>query len=155
MRERDEVVNAVPVSRFLRQHRLDPRQNDGRLYYLDVVRRQSRDLTRFGEILDEFKPDLVNWWNLEGLTKAMMRMPPDRGVPCAYSIDDPWMISEFGPAGDVDLPLWINFWRVNWGARPLRPLVRAALAPVERRLERRGIPTRRVHHPAWSVVLHQ
>ena len=79
------------------------------------MRRQIKDITRFGEILDEFKPDLVSWWNLEGVTKAILRMSPDRGIPSVHCIDDNWMIREFGAAGDVDLPFWFDFWRVKWG----------------------------------------
>ena len=80
---REDSVNGVPVSRFLRQHRLDPWQPGGRLYNLDVVRRQITDVARFGQILDEFKPDLVSWWNLEGVTKAILRMSQDRGIPAS------------------------------------------------------------------------
>ena len=152
---REDSVNGVPVSRFLRQHRLDPWQPGGRLYNLDVVRRQIADIARFGQILDEFKPDLVSWWNLEGVTKAILRMSQDRGIPSVHCIDDNWMIREFGAAGDVDLPLWLDFWRVNWGPRLLRPLVRLCLAPLERRLERRGIPTRVFRVPPAHVLLHQ
>jgi glycogen(starch) synthase len=57
-------------------------------------------------------------------------------------IEDNWMIREFGARGEADLPFWFEFWRVKWGPRPLRPLVRLCLAPIERHLERRGIPTR-------------
>ena len=59
-----------------------PWQPDGRLYNLDVVRRQITDVARFRHVLDEFKPDLVSWWNLEGVTKAILRMPRDRGIQC-------------------------------------------------------------------------
>jgi glycogen synthase len=139
---REDSVNGVPVSRFLRQHRLDPWQPGGRMYNLGVVRRQITDLARFGQTLDEFRPDLVSWWNLEGVTKAILRMSQDRGIPSVNLIDDNWMIREFGAEGDVDLPLWFDFWRVNWGPHLLRPVVRLCLAPLERRMERRGIPTR-------------
>jgi glycogen(starch) synthase len=148
---RDDVTDGIPVARFLRQHRLDPVQPGGPLYNLDVVKRQITDLTRFGEILDEFKPDLVSWWNLEGITKALLRMSGDRGIPSAHCIDDNWMIREFGPRGDVDLPFWFEFWRVKWGPRILRPIVRLLLAPIERRLEQRGIPTRVFGVPAGHV----
>ena len=79
--EREDSVNGVPVSRFMRHHRLDPRQPGGRLYNLNVVRRQIADASRFGEILDEFKPDLVSWWNIEGMTKAVLRMPHGSWYP--------------------------------------------------------------------------
>ena len=72
MLPREESINGVPVSRFLRQHRLDPTVSEGKLGLLDIVKRQRVDLIRFAEILDQFKPDLVSWWNLEGVTKAML-----------------------------------------------------------------------------------
>jgi len=142
VRVREDRVDGIPVSRFLRQHRLDGWKQWGRRYFFSVVRRQIADLDRFGRILDEFQPDLVSWWNLEGVTKAMLRMAQDRGLPSVHCIDDNWMIREFGPAGDIDLPFWLNFWSVKWGPSPLRPLIRFALAPVERRISARGIPTR-------------
>ncbi len=148
---RDDTVNGVTVMRFLRQHRLDPRQPGSRIYNLDVVRRQVNDITRFGKLLDSFQPDLVSWWNLEGVTKAILRMSDDRHIPSVHCIDDNWMIREFGPNGDVDLPLWAEFWAVKWGPTISRPLVRLALAPVERRLERRGVPTRSFRMPASHV----
>ena len=139
---REDTVNDVPVSRFLRQHRLDPTLADGKLYFLDVVKRQRADLIRFAEVLDQFEPDLVSWWNLEGVTKAMLRMSQDRGIPSVHCIDDNWMIREFGADGAVDLPFWFGFWAGEWGPRPLRPVVRLALARFERQLTERGIPTR-------------
>jgi glycosyltransferase involved in cell wall biosynthesis len=148
---REDQVNGVAISRFLQQHRLDPRQPDGRLYNLDVVRRQVADIARFGQLLDEFKPDLVSWWNLEGVTKAILRLPHDRDVPSVYCIDDNWMIREFGAGGDADLPFWSDFWRVNWGPGALRPLIRLGLAPLERRLTRQGIPTRAFRLPPAHV----
>jgi glycosyltransferase involved in cell wall biosynthesis len=138
----DDNVNGVPVHRFLRHHRLDPKQPGGKLYNLDVIRQQTADITRFGEILDDFTPHVVSWWNMEGVTKAILRMPGDRGIPSVHCIDDGWTIREFGAAGDVDSPFWFDFWRVKWGPRTLRPLVRTVLAGRERRLEERGVPTR-------------
>ena len=149
---REDSVDGVPVSRFLRQHRLDPRQPDGRLYNLDVVKRQVADIGRFGEILDQCKPDLVSWWNLEGVTKAILRMSHDRGIPSVHCIDDNWMIREFGASGEADLPFWLDFWSVKWGPRPLRPLVRLGLAAVEQRLQARGISTRPFQVPPSHVL---
>jgi len=142
MLAREESINGVPVSRFLRQHRLDPTVTAGKLGFLEIVKRQRADLIRFAGILDQFKPDVVSWWNLEGVTKAMLRMPHDRGIPSVVCIDDNWMIRELGADGTVDQPFWFEFWACKWGPRPLRPLVRLALARSERRLAERGIPTR-------------
>jgi glycosyltransferase involved in cell wall biosynthesis len=139
---RDDVVDGVRVARFLRQHRLDFQRPGGKRYFIGVVRRQITDATRFKEILDQFKPDVVNWWNLEGVTKIILRMPLDRGIPCVQCIDDRWMIREFGASGSIDMPFWFDFWRVQWGAQLLRPIVRLALGPFEQRMARRGIPTR-------------
>ena len=146
--QREETINGVPVSRFFRQHRLDPRQPGGRRYNLDVVKRQIADVGRFTTMLDDFRPDVVSWWNLEGVTKAILRLPGDRNVPSVQCIDDNWMIREYGANGDADMPLWFDFWRVRWGPRPLRPVVRAVLAPVEKRMQRRGIPTQVFGVPA-------
>jgi glycosyltransferase involved in cell wall biosynthesis len=145
--EREDSINGVAVSRFLRQHRLDPTPPGGRLYNLDVVRRQVADIGRVAAMIDAFKPDVVNWWNLEGVTKAILRIPHDRGIPSVYCIDDNWMIREFGAAGEADLPFWSDFWRVQWGPSPLRPLIRIGVARLERRLEQRGIPTRQFAPP--------
>ena len=112
-----------------------------------MARRQIADLTRFREILDDFKPDLVSWWNLEGVSKALLRMPHDRGIPCVYCIDDNWMIREFGATGDADLPFWFDFWSVKWGPSPVRPLVRLMLSRYQRRLEAAGIPTHPFQNP--------
>jgi glycosyltransferase involved in cell wall biosynthesis len=148
---RDEVLDGVRVSRFLRQHRLDPRQPGDRLYDLDVVRRQLADIGRFGAVLDEFEPDLVSWWNLEGVTKAILRMSADRAIPSVHCIDDNWMIREFGADGLADQPFWTEFWRVKWQRRLLRPLIRRVLAPWERRVNQRGIPTRPFRIPPAHV----
>jgi glycosyltransferase involved in cell wall biosynthesis len=144
----DDNVNGVPVHRFFRHHRLDSRQPGGSLYNLGVVRTQIADIIRFGEILDDFKPDVVSWWNLEGITKAILRMPVDRGVASVHCIDDGWMINELGAAATIDVPFWFEFWKVLWGPRPLRPLVRLCLGPFERRLQRQGVPTRTFGVPA-------
>jgi glycogen synthase len=148
---REDSVNGVPISRFLRQHRLDGWQPSGWSYNFDVVRRQTHDIERFGRILDEFRPDVVSWWNLEGVTKAILRMSHDRGIPSVHCIDDNWMIREFGADGDADIPLWLDFWRGNWGPWPARPIARLLLAPVERRLRERGIPTTRFRVPPAHV----
>jgi glycogen(starch) synthase len=139
---REDVENGVEVARFLRQHRLDPRQPGGRSYNLDCVRQQIVDIERFGRVLDEFAPDVVNWWNLEGLTKAILRMPEDRGIPSVHCIDDGWIIEEFGRWGAIDSPFWFEFWQVKWGPRALRPLVRRCLRAYEQRQQRNGVPTR-------------
>jgi len=143
----EDLVNGVPVSRFLRQHRLDPWQPGGRRYNAGVITRQLRDISRFAKILDDFKPDVVSWWNLEGVTKAILQLPHQRGIPSVHWIDDNWMIREFGAEGEADLPLWHNFWTVNWGPRLGRPAVRAVLAPYERRVNKQGIPTRSFRIP--------
>lgn len=148
---REDAFNNIPVSRFLRHHRLEPAQRVGRLYNLNVVRDQVADLARFGEVLDDFKPEVVNWWNLEGVTKAILRMPADRGIPCVYCIDDGWMIHEYGRRGDVDLPFWFEFWAVKWGPTAVRPLIQTLLQSREQRLNRRGVPTRVFGVPTGDV----
>ena len=147
----EDRVNDVAVTRYFRQHRLEKWRVSGRVDNLEVVRRQFADAKRFGEILDQVNPDVVCWWNLEGITKIPMGMAASRNIPSVHCIDDNWMIREFGPAGDADDPFWFGFWAVEWGPRLLRPIVRGCLAPVERHVGRSHVPTRVFGSPPYHA----
>lgn len=135
-----EMVNGVPVERSLRYYRYD--RSPKHFYSFQMAARQLDDASRFLQILEEFRPDVVNWWNLEGITKAILLIPRARGVPDACSLDDIWLIREYGLSGEKDGLGWFRFWQGDWGPLYLRPLVRAFLAQRQNRVERSGIPTR-------------
>lgn len=137
---RNETIDGVPVERSLHYRPLDPPPR--RLYTLAVAKRQLQDVRRFIQILDEFQPDIVNWWNIEGLTKAILPIPAARHIPDVCWVEDSSLFLEYGLCGENEHTFWFPFWQGNWGPSFLRPLLRWALAPWERRIQREGIPTR-------------
>jgi glycogen synthase len=134
-----ETIGGVLVQRSLCYHGFDPPL--GRFYTLKMAKRQLADAQRFLQILHEFQPDIVNWWNMEGLTKTILRIPSTWGIPDVYWVDDTWMIDEYGVLGERESLSWFRFWRGAWGPSFLRPLLRWILAGFGRRVERQGIPT--------------
>lgn len=143
----DECSGGVPVERSLRYHPLEP-QPPGRFYILSMARRQLPDARRFVKLLDDFQPDIVNWWNLEGLTKAILPIPAGRRIPDVHFVEDTWLIREYGLCGEKESLFWFDFWRGNWGSSFFRPILRRTLAPWARRVQGQGIPTRPIaNHP--------
>jgi glycogen synthase len=142
-------VTGISVERSLHHFRLDPLPS-GCSYTLSMAKRQMADARRFVQILDEFRPDIVNWWNLEGLTKTILPIPARRGTPDVHWVEDCWMIREYGLHGENEHLSWFKFWRGDWGPLALRSAMRRTLASLERRVKRRGIPTcpfpNRPHH---------
>jgi glycosyltransferase involved in cell wall biosynthesis len=137
-----ETVSGVLVERCLRHYRNE--RLPQRFYALRMARRQLGDAVRFLQILNEFRPDVVNWWNLEGLTKAILPIPRAHKIPDVCCLDDTWVIREYGVSGENDSLGWFRFWGDAWGPAFLRPLLRPLLAKWRKQTERQGIPTRPV-----------
>jgi glycosyltransferase involved in cell wall biosynthesis len=135
-----EAIGGVPVERSLHHHPSDPPA--GRFYAFNLAKRQLADSCRFIQILDEFQPDIVNWWNMEGLTKIILPIPAARHIPDVCCVDDTWLMSEYGLYGENEPLLWFHSWRGGWGPSFLRLLLRRALARWEKRTQRQGIPTK-------------
>lgn len=129
-----------PVDRRLGHYRLHT--PPGWPYTLVMARRQLEDVRRFSAILDEFDPDVVMWWNMAGLTKAILPLPAARNVPDVGFVEDCWMVTEFGRSGETEKFHWFDFWRGDWGPRPLRPIIRYGVERWERRLDIGSAPTR-------------
>jgi glycogen(starch) synthase len=104
--------------------------------------RELSDARRFMEILQEFGPDVVNWWSMYGLSKLLLPLPLAWGIPDVHWIEHWWMIREYGPRGEFASAFWAKLWDGEWGPRGLRPLLRRAGREWERRTARKGIPTR-------------
>ena len=136
-----EGDSAIPVDRWLRYYTYNP-EISGRFYALLMGEGQLIQARRFSQLIDEFQPDIVNWWNLEGLTKAILPIPATRGIPDVQWVEDTWNIQEYGVQGENEKYLWFRFWRGDWGPRFCRPLLRRTLAPWERAVKREGIRTR-------------
>lgn len=122
-----------PVDRDLAHYRRTPQT--GVPYTLKLARRQLEDVRRTAAVLEEFEPDVVAWWNMEGLTKAVLDLPRRHSIPDACFVEDCWMIDEFGESGETDAFHWFDFWRGQWGPAPLRPLIRRWVARRASELE--------------------
>ena len=89
---------------------------------LRMTRHNHRALSRH---LSEFRPDVVAWWSMGGLTLTLLEAVRRRGVPAVAFVHDEWL--DYGR--DVD----------PWLRSFLKPR-RARLAPIAERLAR--VPAR-------------
>ena len=133
----------APVERWLRYHTFDPMPAMPRRP-LAMAREQLREARRFNRLLADWRPDVVNWWNLEGLTKTILPLPAAHGIPDVHCVDDTWLVREYGASGEKESLGWFDFWRGNRTPRTLRPALAAGLAVWGWRVRREGIATRPV-----------
>ena len=118
------------------------------------ARHELSDARHFMALLNEFQPDVVNWWNLNGLTKLILPVPAQHGIPDVHAIDDNWLIHEYGADGGLASAHWDAVWNGQWGPAVLRPLFRLAGKRWEASVAREGIPTRLVAHvPAHACFI--
>jgi len=136
-----ELHGPVPVYRRLKQYALRPRSTL-RPWTPFRARNELSDARLFLQLLEEFRPDVVNWWNMFGLTKLMLPIPHRLGIPTVHAIDDNWLIQEFGAGGAIASAFWNGVWDGDWGPPVLRPLLRLLGRRWEARTAREGIPTR-------------
>ncbi len=138
---RSEEINGVVVHRWLNQYSYEP-QPIRRPWTLFQARRELWDARQFRKILTDFQPDIVNWWNMNALTKTPLPLVQAWGIPDVLCIDDLWMIDEYGFMGEKASAFWVGLWDGNWGPRLCRPLFRWLGRRWEERIKREGIPTR-------------
>lgn len=136
-----EEISGVPVYRYLNQYAFPPQPvyRPGRLFR---PRRDFADARQFMRLLSDFRPDVVNWWSMYGLSKTLLPLPRRWNVPDVHWIEHWWMIREYGARGEKAAAFWSNIWDGNWGPGICRPLFRRAGRMWEKRFERAGIPTR-------------
>ena len=140
---RTEEISGVCVHRWLNQYAYGP-QPFRRPWTLFQAHRELYDARQFVKLLASFGPDIVNWWSMSGLSKTLLPLPQSLGIPNVHCIDDPWMVREYGPGGEEASRFWTALWEGNWGPRLCRPLLRWIGKRWEKRVEREGIPTRRL-----------
>jgi glycosyltransferase involved in cell wall biosynthesis len=140
-RDTDTNDSGPSVERWLRYHPLDPFPSR-RLRTLALAREQLGEARRFRRLLRTWAPDVVAWWNVEGLSKAMLSLPAASRIPDAYFVDDGWLIREYGQQGEQASPGWFGFWRGVWGPAALRPMLGPATKAWASSVEREGIATR-------------
>ena len=136
-----ENDSTMPVERWLHYYTWDWEMT-GPLYTVAMGEGQLVQARLFSQLVGEFQPDIVNWWNLEGLTKAILPIPAALGIPDVYWVEDLWNIHEYGIQGENENLSWFSFWRGDWGPRFSRPFLRRTLALRERAVRREGIRTR-------------
>ncbi len=117
-----ESVGGVPVERVFRQYHHGPQAPFRRPYFLSRVRPQLEDARHFIRVLDEFKPDIVNWWSISGLTKAILPIARLKGISDVFCVDDDWIIEEQTQSELGERPPWAGLWKKDdkpWYWRPL------------------------------------
>lgn len=138
---RIDEPRAVHVHRTLNQY-LYPPQPTARPWRVHRARRELADVREFCRTLQAFRPDIVNWWSMYGLSKLLLPIPARLAVPDVHWIEHWWMISEYSRRGEDPALFWSALWDGRWGPHLARPLLRLIGRTWERRVAREGIPTR-------------
>lgn len=137
-----EHMGGVAVHRSLYQHAYGPRPS-GRPWTLFHGARRLGDAERFIRLAEQFEPDVVFWWSMNGLSKTLLPLPARLGVPDVHWIEHPWMIGEYGVGGELEEAFWNRLWSAEWVPAAARGVVRRLLRGAELGVRRRGLPTRR------------
>jgi glycogen synthase len=98
-----EVIAGVQVDRWLDIYAYGP-QSPLRPWTFFQAKRQLADARRFVNLLSEFKPDIVNWWSMNGLALNLLPIPGAVHIPDIHWIEHPWMIGEYGATGEKVAP---------------------------------------------------
>ena len=136
-----EVIDEVRVDRWLYNSAFGP-QPRHRPWTLFQAKRELADARGFCKVLEDFRPHVVNWWNMNGLSKLLLPIPESRGIPSVHWIEDSWMINDYGPNGEKAAQFWTGVWDGDWGPLPCRPLARWIGNQWEKRVSLEGLPTR-------------
>jgi glycogen synthase len=138
---RSEVIRGVEVARCLNQYAFLPWRTRWPWTFFRACE-ELNDARELRRIAERFRPDVVNWWSLYGLSKLLPTLPRRWGIPDVHWIEHWWMIEEYGRDGDRPAAFWASVWDGQWGPRPLRPLLRAFGRRWEARIARENLATR-------------
>lgn len=136
-----ESIAGVRVDRWLNIYTYGP-QPPYRPWTFFQARRLLADARRFVNILSEFKPDVVNWWSMNGLAMNLLPIPKAFHIPDIHWIEHPWMVDEYGVAGEKTAPFWERLWDGLWIPPPFQPILKWLGGCWEKRIAREGLPTR-------------
>ena len=137
-----EMIDGVRVDRWLHNYAFGPQQSF-RPWVLFQIKRELADARRFLGILSEFRPEVINWWNMNGVSKLLLPLPERWGIPDVHWIEYPWMVDEYGACGEKASCFWERVWDGAWGPPVVHPLSRWLVQRWESRVEREGLPTRK------------
>lgn len=121
-----------------------------RIGILERRRIESHNKKVFDHTLREFKPDVVSWWSMGGMSLGLLRQSD---LPSLGVVHDDWPL--YGPKVDGALdPSAVDAWSFN--SRLQHARVRAALAGADGRVDHPGIDLRLFREApprAWSWQL--
>lgn len=133
-----EIRGGVSVRRQLRQYAYGP-QPIGRPWTVHRALDETRDVSALLDLIGEVQPDVLNWWNLNGISKLLPAAAEAAGLPSVYQIEDRWLIQEYGSEGQVASRFWHRLRTGGWVPRFGRPLARLVGETLLIRLRRMGV----------------
>ena len=142
---RQENVGGVQVERALGQYMFGHQPPTLRPYFLGFVKPRLQDARYLIQCLNQFKPDVVNWWSFRGLAEVILPIPYKRHIPDLFCVDDTWVIEEWSRRHpDPDhLYQWVSPWVSFWSKRNKpwywHPILVWAMERWKRCLLREGI----------------
>ncbi len=136
-----EVVGRIRVDRWLHNYSFGPQQRY-RPWVLFQAKRELADTRGLVDVLTDFKPHVVNCWNMNGIAKLLLPVLESRDIPTVHWIEDSWMINDYGPNGEKASQFWTAVWNGSWGPLPCHPFLRWIGRKWEERVARAGLPTR-------------
>ena len=151
IRRRNDEVAGVSVHRRLHEYYFDPQPVVQWPWRILRARRELQDVAQFRRAVEEFRPDVINWWNLNGLTKIILPLAKKWRTPDVHAVDDNWLIDDYGVAGRLAESFWQVLWDGEWGPHFLRPVLRWFGLRWERYVRGQGIPTRDFSHEPSCV----
>ena len=149
-RQRRDEIAGVVVHRSLHQYVFPPWRRL-RPWTLFQARDELHDARQLQRVIADFRPDVVNWWSMYGLSKLLLPLPGRWGIPDVHWIEHWWMLDELGRQGDKPRAFWAQVWEGRWGPDRLRPLLRAGGSLWEGRARRAGLETRDFAAPPRHV----
>lgn len=138
---RREVREGVVVHRCLHQEFLPPFRTL-RPWTFFQARAELADARRLHRIVRAFEPELINLWNLQGLSSALLPLPRMWGIPDVHWIEHWWMIDQYGKLGEEVKGFWASIWDGTWGPSGTHGALRALGRIWEARTRGAGLATR-------------
>lgn len=114
----------------------------GKLRLLQIERWNNRIFRR---LVDHLHPDVIQFWNMRGLSMSLLASAQRTGLPISYAISDPWLMEAF------DEDDWLNVWNSIPDAPVRAALKRALKLPGLEHIIDRRIPTKRMKLGSESV----
>ncbi len=136
-----QVIEGVVVHRRLHLDSMRPSRTL-RPWTFFQARSELSDARLLSRIVADFQPDVVNFWNMSGMSTALLSLPRMWGIPDVYWIEQWWMIDQCGTGGEKVREFWAGVWDGTWGPSGARGAFRALGRIWEARTRKAGLATR-------------